>query len=67
MKLKKIFYSIKEKIRHENKISEENDLNEYDKMKVETVLKKEMSNRMAKDRWNSSNLEKGNNRDISAI
>ena len=66
MKLKKLFYSIKEKIRHENKTAEENDLNEYDKMKVETVLKKEMSNRIERDRWTPNNFEKGN-RDISAI
>jgi hypothetical protein len=67
MKFKKLFHSIKEKFQHQNKSAVENDLNEYDKMRIETVLKKEMSNRMAKDRWARNNLEKGNNRDISAI
>lgn len=68
-RMKNIVNSVKKKIRHGHKTPVEDDLNEYEKMKIETLLKKEMNDKLGKDLWIPEKMlpDKGNNRDISEI
>lgn len=67
-KVKHILHSLREKIHHEDKQSETTkidfELNEYDKMRLESLMKNELQ---YKARAENMIKPPGNNRDISAI